>query len=146
MSVRVKDLPENPDEMIPHVVLYCRECGEYVSATRGDYFRLAPQEVLTHCGVPLVAVYRKEQQIHVKLVEGVVQPPEPTLEQLLDGFDNEVERASANIAARGKGGQQVSFFGDFANAAPSVLGRLRWWSRSFRQAAQLPDKENPNEG
>jgi BMFP domain-containing protein YqiC len=32
-----------------------------------------------------------------------------------------------------KTGMLVPFHGDFANAAPSVRNRLRWWAREFRE-------------
>lgn len=58
----------------------------------------------------------------------------PGIVTLLDGFEREIEAAEEHLASRGKGGQQVSFHGDFAGAAPSTLGRLRWWLRAFREA------------
>lgn len=37
-------------------------------------------------------------------------------------------------ANRRQGGQHVPFHGDFASAPPSVLSRLEWWARAFRDA------------
>jgi chromosome segregation ATPase len=59
----------------------------------------------------------------------------------------EVARAFVEIAEaairhhenRGKGGQQVSYHGDFAMVPPSAVSRLRWWADCFRAAlASLP--------
>jgi len=61
----------------------------------------------------------------------------PTMAQLLDGFDDEIERAAADAAGRNKGGQQCGIFsGDFARCPPSTYGRLRWWSKAFRAALE----------
>ena len=54
--------------------------------------------------------------------------------RVLAGLEDEVLRASENLRNRGKGGQHVSFHGDFASAVPSVLNRLEWWCRAFREA------------
>ena len=48
--------------------------------------------------------------------------------QCITGFVEAVEAAEAH-ATRPKGGQQVTFSGDFASAVPSVRGQLRWWAR-----------------
>jgi hypothetical protein len=50
-----------------------------------------------------------------------------------------VEEAREAIVARGRGGQQVPFHGDFANAAPSALGRIEWWAKQI--LASIPDDE-----
>lgn len=52
------------------------------------------------------------------------------LRSLLGEFDGAVYHHEN----RGKGGQHVSFYGDFANVAPSAVGRMRWWAREMRQA------------
>jgi hypothetical protein len=39
---------------------------------------------------------------------------------------------------------QVPYHGDFANANPSIIVRLRWWAREFRTAlAAAPRPETP---
>ncbi len=58
----------------------------------------------------------------------------PTVAQMIDGLESEVERAIAERQHRGKGGQTVSFQGDFAGCALSSLLRLRWWVRELRAA------------
>ena len=35
---------------------------------------------------------------------------------------------------RGKGGQQVTFTGDFASVGPGTLSRMRWWLREMQAA------------
>lgn len=35
---------------------------------------------------------------------------------------------------RGKGGQQVTFTGDFASVGPGTLSRIRWWLREMESA------------
>lgn len=53
-------------------------------------------------------------------------------EQVLDALAGEFERAIHHHESRGKGGQQVTFTGDFASVGPSVVGRMRWWLRDMR--------------
>ena len=55
--------------------------------------------------------------------------------QCITGFVEAVEAAEAH-ATRPKGGQQVTFSGDFASAVPSVRGQLRWWARHLSQSTQ----------
>jgi len=49
------------------------------------------------------------------------------VENIRDVFSDAV-RAFQN---KGVGGQQVSYHGDFANIAPSVVGRMQWWIRAW---------------
>ncbi len=49
------------------------------------------------------------------------------------GFCEEVDRAESH-ANRPRGGQHVTPSGDFIYAQPSVLGRLKWWARAFKDA------------
>lgn len=53
---KIKNLPEStlPEGGGPGVVALCRECGNTYSATRGDYFMMAPDDVLKCCGEPNV--------------------------------------------------------------------------------------------
>ena len=55
--------------------------------------------------------------------------------QCITGFVETVEAAEAH-ATGPKGGQQVTFSGDFASVPPSVRGRLRWWSLLLTQSTQ----------
>jgi len=55
--------------------------------------------------------------------------------QCITGFVEAVEAAEVH-ATRPKGGQQVTFSGDFASAVPSVRGQLRWWARHLSQSTQ----------
>lgn len=50
----------------------------------------------------------------------------------IKAFVETVEAAARANERRGKGGQQVSFHGDFCAATPSVLDRLEWWARHLR--------------
>jgi BMFP domain-containing protein YqiC len=50
----------------------------------------------------------------------------------LEAFAVAVDSAIAAAEAP-KTGMLVPFHGDFANAAPSVRNRLRWWAREFRE-------------
>lgn len=63
---------------------------------------------------------------------------------LLQCFEAEIEAAAQHLASKGRGGQHVSFHGDFAQVPPSGIGRLRWWAREFREAAQ--SKQVPEGG
>lgn len=58
---------------------------------------------------------------------------EQHLEDLADAFAMEVERTAAQ-RAQPAGCMQVPAHGDFVNATPSVLSRLSWWARAFREA------------
>lgn len=50
----------------------------------------------------------------------------------IDHLESEIERAADHLANRGKGGMQVPFHGDFVQAPPSTLIRLRWHVRNIR--------------
>jgi hypothetical protein len=52
---------------------------------------------------------------------------------LLDAIAGEFER-SVHHHRGPRGGQQVAFFGDFQSVGPSVVGRMEWWAREFRNA------------
>lgn len=56
------------------------------------------------------------------------------LKAIAEAFASEAEAAVQHHENKNKGGQQVSFHGDFASIGPSVVGRLRWWVREFREA------------
>ncbi len=51
--MKVRELPDTPRT---GVCLYCSECGQTYSATRGDYFTRAPEDVLLCCDEPLTLV------------------------------------------------------------------------------------------
>lgn len=52
-------------------------------------------------------------------------------------FEEEVAAAIADNN-RPRGGQQVSFHGDFARCPTSALKRMLWWAKTFRQELRLP--------
>jgi hypothetical protein len=52
---------------------------------------------------------------------------------LLDAIAGEFERSVRHHQGP-RGGQQVAFFGDFQSVGPSVVGRMEWWAREFRNA------------
>ena len=60
-------------------------------------------------------------------------PPDRRL-LLLDGLCHEFEAAIYHHENKGKGGQQVSFHGDFYSVGPGTIGRMRWWVRELRRA------------
>jgi len=53
---------------------------------------------------------------------------------ILNALASEFERAIRHHENKGKGGQQVTFTGDFASVGPSVVQRMRWWLREMRAA------------
>jgi hypothetical protein len=57
-----------------------------------------------------------------------------TLPEVATALANTIDMAVAAHENRGRGGMQVPYHGDFANAPPSVIVRLRWWSRELRAA------------
>lgn len=46
----------------------------------------------------------------------------------------EFEATIHHFETKNQGGQHVPFHGDFANVAPSVAGRMRWWVREMKEA------------
>jgi hypothetical protein len=44
------------------------------------------------------------------------------------------EGAAANFESKGKGGQRVTYTGDFANMAPSAATQMRRWAQDLRCA------------
>lgn len=60
-------------------------------------------------------------------------PPDRRL-LLLDALCHEFEATIAYHESKGKGGQQVPFHGDFSSVGPSVVSRMRWWTREIRLA------------
>lgn len=63
------------------------------------------------------------------------------LHELVAGFIEAVQAARDAASARGKGGQQVPYHGDFASAPPSVLGQLKWWADRLQELLK-PSKED----
>jgi hypothetical protein len=60
-------------------------------------------------------------------------PAPDALRPLVEALVREMEDAIAH-RERPRGGQQVPFFGDFAQAPPSLIARLRWWVRELRSS------------
>lgn len=67
------DLPEQPK---PDVLLYCPGCCAEYSATRGDYFRMAPDEDMEpcECGEYLVLAKKTTTIEPVELGEAELEP------------------------------------------------------------------------
>jgi hypothetical protein len=59
---------------------------------------------------------------------------------MLEGICSEFEGAVAHAdwKANGSKGMSVPFHGDFASAVqlPSVVGKMRWWSRQMRKVIE----------
>lgn len=55
------------------------------------------------------------------------------LERALESICDEFDATVRHFENRGKGGQQVSFHGDFANVAPSTIIAMRRWSADLRE-------------
>jgi chromosome segregation ATPase len=53
---------------------------------------------------------------------------------LADAFAAECENAVRHHEGKAEGGVQVPYHGDFAQVRPSVVMRLRWWGKAFREA------------
>lgn len=58
------------------------------------------------------------------------------LRQIAEALTVEMERTIAHFE-RPRGGMEVPFHGDFANAPPSVVSRFRWWVREMRSALSV---------
>jgi hypothetical protein len=61
--IRVQDLPTNPEY---RTMLHCERCGENYSATRGDYFLAAPDQIMRCCGRVLKLVRQETRYIPVR--------------------------------------------------------------------------------
>lgn len=82
----------------------------------------------TRCGVVLAEALAEER-------ERVLSSRAMQLVESIAGeFERTVKRAEWEAA--GSKGMSVPFFGDFAAATrlPSVISRMRWWSREIRTA------------
>ena len=121
-----------------HAERLIREAGEWVA---GDS--------LISAVTRLISAAARGDQMAAEMVKAVNERAEASLnwERLqlktlerteaahvaMAGFIAEVDSAAQHFDSRGKGGQQVPFFGDFASVAPSTLGCLKWWARRFRE-------------
>jgi hypothetical protein len=56
------------------------------------------------------------------------------MEKVVEAFANSVDAADRADDARGRGGQQVPFHGEFCNAPPSTRSVLRRYVREFKAA------------
>jgi hypothetical protein len=66
------------------------------------------------------------------------------LVMVAEAFARTAEAAVSAFENRNARGMQVPYHGDFANANPSIIVRLRWWAREFRTAlAAAPRPETP---
>lgn len=66
------------------------------------------------------------------------------LEEVLEGFKHEVERARSQFL-KPKGGQQVTPSGDFIRVPPSVIHRLEWWARALEDAVRRDRETTPQQ-
>lgn len=73
---------------------------------------------------------RDELRRTVETLQGQLEAAAPVVD-LVKAFVETVNAATRHFANRGKGGQHVSFHGDFAGANPSTMSRLEWWARAF---------------
>lgn len=71
-----------------------------------------------------------ERQLRLEAAEQHRKALEP-LRAVVDALSTEMERT---IRHRESSGMSVPDHGDFAAAPPSMLGRLRWWSREMRES------------
>lgn len=62
------------------------------------------------------------------------------LRQVAAAFVRTVSSARRAIEQRGRGGQHVSYHGDFAAASPSVITNLVWWAREIELALNAAEK------
>lgn len=81
MTVRVRDLPDSTrDAKGNQIFLWCQECGQEYSPQRGDYFAMAPDDVM-YCenedhrlglSEPLRLMRRVTRLVHVSKSEVTV--------------------------------------------------------------------------
>lgn len=57
-----------------------------------------------------------------------------TLAQVIEGFEDQVKRATAYRVNEHKPGMKVPFHGDFAGANIFTLQRMAWWLRELKAA------------
>ena len=90
--------------------------------------------------------YDPSSQEVIMLVEEIerLQTERDAARHMLEGICDEFERtiAYADWTAAGSKGMSVPFHGDFASAVqlPSVVGKMRWWSREMRRVITGEDK------
>jgi hypothetical protein len=78
--------------------------------------------------------------------EGAPATMSGNLVMVAEAFARTAEAAVSAFENRNARGMQVPYHGDFANANPSIIVRLRWWAREFRTAlAAAPRPETPPE-
>lgn len=65
-GITVDDLKDQVGAPGPHPILYCAACGGEFSANKGDYFLLAGERVLKHCGKNMRLVRKKTVYEDVK--------------------------------------------------------------------------------
>lgn len=60
-TIRVRDLPELiGNGASPRLLLKCQgECAGEYSASKGDYFLSAPDQIMTCCGAPMALVTKR---------------------------------------------------------------------------------------
>jgi hypothetical protein len=65
-------------------------------------------------------------------------------EELIDSLLAEMRSAVRHLDNKGKGGQHVSWHGDFVNASPHVVDKFRWWLREIDTARTKESEEEQN--
>ena len=97
----------------------CVKCGAVVPTSAG----------CTACPVSTAGTSTPIRYVY-EMPEGSDERVRATLAALTGEF----ERAVRHHENRGKGGQQVTFTGDFASVGPGTLQRMRWWLREMKAA------------
>lgn len=96
----------------------CAKCGAVAPTSAG----CTACPVSTAGDVPIRYVY--------EMPEG----SDERIRAILTALAGEFESAVRHHENRGKGGQQVTFTGDFASVGPGTLQRMRWWLREMKTA------------
>lgn len=90
------------------------------------------EDVVTKLGQDLARAGRQEQFVVDYAKQRV--STEDAVRVVVEGFIGTVDALLRHVETRGRGGQQVPFHGDFAEAQPSTVSRLRWWKKRMEEA------------
>ena len=147
--INYKDCPECGARKIRESVRLCEVC----EVSQRYEKRIGELQALLDLANTMHDVAVKERDLARRQLDRPHEPPGRTeyvvglelnldqMRQCIEGFVEVVEAAEAH-ATGPKGGQQVTFSGDFASAPPSTRGQLRWWASRLKEASNEHSSES----
>ena len=98
----------------------CSQCGEVALTGAG----------CTRCRPATTAV----PDVPIRYVYEMTPGSDERVRAILTALAGEFQATIRHHENRGRGGQQVTFTGDFASVGPGTLSRMRWWLREMQAA------------